>query len=380
MMTRILRIAALVALAPACSTYSGVLTQRVNNARTGAYLFEGALTHASVSSGRFGRLYERNVDGQTLANVLVVFQVPLPGRSQRNLFYIATAKNCVYAFDLDDTTPDGPPPASDTACMVSPALPDLSYRDPAGHCNVSTKAIWTRDLGPAGCAPVCEETWPKRVGVTSTPVIDANNPWMFVVSYHVDTRQHFLHKIDIATGLDVQAAIPIGGSVGGKTFNAACARNRPGLLLQNGNVYVGFACLSCDAWCSTTEPYYGWVLGYRESDLAPTGVYNTALDGAEMGIWQSGNGLVGDGRYIYFMTGNESSGVKGDSFVRIDTMGGTLADAGFFQPANHDHLKAGDADLGSSGPILLPGGKLLGGGKEGRLHVVDASMTGPDQD
>ena len=94
----------LVVLTTTCAT-PGVLTQRVNNLRQGAFLSETTLKPANVITGSFGRLYERNVDGQVLANPLVVPGVKLPNGTNRTLFYIATAKNCLYAFDLNDTSP-----------------------------------------------------------------------------------------------------------------------------------------------------------------------------------------------------------------------------------------------------------------------------------
>jgi hypothetical protein len=359
-----------------------VVTQRVDNARQGAFLYESELTPAlvapdSLENQFFGRQYERNVDGPTLANALVVPDVSLPGGGKKTLFFIATAKNCLYAFDLNDTDEDGPHQAPDNQCM--PTV-DLNFRDPDGHCNVSTKAIWTRQIAAAGCANSCEETWPQRVGITSTPAIDAAKGWMLLVSYHVDTRQHFLHKIDITTGLDVQQPVQIAGSAGATVFKAACHRNRPGLLLQNGVVYIGFAAFGCDMNCNgPADPFHGWVFGYNEADLSPAGVYTTSGDGGGAGIWQSGNGLAGEGTAIFAMTGNEQSGAaRGDSFLRLRSSGGAIVEDKFWQVPNHDRLRDGDTDLGSGGPVVLPDGRILGGGKEGRLYVMDASLAGGD--
>lgn len=51
-----------------------------------------------------------------------------------------------------------------------------------------------------------------------------------------------------------------------------------------------------------------------------------------------------------------------------------------FTPANSTILSIGDTDLGSSGPLLLPGGRLIGGGKQGRAYVLDAATLRPTQD
>jgi hypothetical protein len=360
----------------------GVVTQRVDNARRGAFLFESDLTPSAVGPQTFKRLYERNVDGPTLANPLVVPDVSLPTGTTRTLFFMATAKNCLYAFDLNDTDKDGNPPESSTQCMppIGSGV-DLSFRDPAGHCNVSTKAIWTRELAAAGCADSCNETWPNRVGVTATPTIDRAKGWMLLVSYHVDTREHFLHKIDITTGADVQPPVQIAGNVGTTVFKAACHRSRPGLLLQNGVVYIGFASFGCDMDCGPADPFHGWVFGYNEADLSPAGVYTTSADGGGAGIWQAGNGLAGDGTAIFAMTGNEHPPTaRGDSFLRLRSNGGAIVEDAFWQPTNHERLRIGDTDLSASGPVVLPDGRILGGGKEGRLYVLDGSLKPPVQE
>jgi hypothetical protein len=50
-----------------------------------------------------------------------------------------------------------------------------------------------------------------------------------------------------------------------------------------------------------------------------------------------------------------------------------LALVNSFSPKNSSQLSVADTDLGSSGPILLPGNILVGGGKQGRVYVLDAS-------
>src|SRR5205823_4258137 len=49
-----------------------VVTQHNDNHRSGAYLHETRLTPSTVGSPRFGRLYEREVDGSPFAQVLYV--------------------------------------------------------------------------------------------------------------------------------------------------------------------------------------------------------------------------------------------------------------------------------------------------------------------
>ena len=119
------------------------------------------------------------------------------------------------------------------------------------------------------------------------------------------------------------------------------------------------------------------MFGYRASDLTLAALFCTSADGNQAGIWQSGNGLVGspDG-HIYFETGNDGATASlGDSFVRLRVTPSFpgLALDGFFKPNNANTLRIGDTDLGSGGPMLLPGGRLIGGGKQGRYYVLDAN-------
>src|SRR4029077_11056177 len=60
------------------------------------------------------------------------------------------------------------------------------------------------------------------------------------------------------------------------------------------------------------------------------------------------------------------------------TVEGVILDAvDFFTPSNQLELNSIDMDLGSAGPILLPGTqRLLGGGKEGWMYLLDRDNLG----
>ena len=75
-------------------------------ARTGAQLHETLLQPSNVSPTAFGRLYERHVDGQIIAQPLYISNLSIPNKGPRNVVYVATRANTVYAFDADDTDPD----------------------------------------------------------------------------------------------------------------------------------------------------------------------------------------------------------------------------------------------------------------------------------
>jgi hypothetical protein len=308
-----------------------------------------------LHGGAFGRLYERTVQGDVMAQPLYLRGVHTSS-GRKNLLFIATSTNHVYAFDFDNTDP-----------------------------NPAAAVVWQRQLQPwrpLDTSDICTETI-GTVGITGTPVIDVAGGTMFVVTRKWTTRGavddgiNFLHALDVANGserpgspVQVQAQDPRNSSL---HYDSRVQRQRPGLLLLNGVVYLAFGTFSCDA-----GPYHGWVLGYRASDLAQVGVFCTSSDGGGAGIWQSGSGLVGapDGS-IWFETGNETvvaPNTFGDSFFRLRA---TASPPGLelasppFRPSNWNVLFTGDTDLGAGGPILLPGGRLIGGGKQGRYYVLD---------
>src|SRR5262249_44242879 len=106
------------------------------------------------------------------------------------------------------------------------------------------------------------------------------------------------------------------------------------------------------------------------------------------GIWQAGNGLAGDDNgFVYFMTGNRSPfefdlsppDDARNSFVKLRRQGNALAEVDRFTPHNRDTLlDPCDVDLGSAGPILLPGTRhIAGAGKEGTLYLLDTAAMRP---
>ena len=347
-----------------------VITQHNNNSRTGAYIVETTLTPANVNTSSFGRLYSRTVNGDVLAQPLYERAVKT-SQGLKNLFFIATSTNDVYAFDTDNLGP-----------------------------NPTDGLVWHQNLCSSVPSGVCGETASHLVGITSTPVIDASTHTMYVVTRcsngtgGTTDGAVYIHALNVADGTDrvppvlVQATDPDNSSV---VFDFHCQRNRPGLLLSQGVVYVAFATFSCDAGCATS-PYHGWVIGYRESDLTRVAVFCTSPGAGEVGIWQTGKGLVGDANgSIYFQTGNgPASEPLQDSVVKLKVISGApgLALDGHFQPNNASSavasgerpLGVGDTDLGSGGPMLLPGGRLIGGGKQGRYYVLDNSSMNLAQD
>jgi hypothetical protein len=357
--------------------YEGVTTQLYNNARLGANLAETLLNPNTVAQERFGLLHYRQVQGQVLAQPLYLRDADFGG-VQKSLVIVATAANIVYALDAED----------------------LSV---VRQIQLTQSVVGRKDV-------FCAETYPPIIGITSTPVIDPASGSVFVEAFNPITNEQELHVLNLHDGFTSDRRleiIPPGLSAADANQWSVSHRNRAALLLSKGVVYIAFASFICD----NPQPYAGWVLGYRTSDLklvaswqTPNSVPNPFPDPPPMnsgssGIWQSGRGLVAsDNGDIYLMTGNDSNfallenppPVQGDftdprlanSFVKL-TPGGPLPGltvTGSFSPKNSSNLSAGDSDLGSSGPILLPGNRIAGGGKQGRVYVLDAATMHSLQD
>src|SRR5277367_4996445 len=78
-----------------------VLTQHNDNLRTGVNLRETILTPANVNQAQFGMLFKRVVDDQVYTQPLVVTGVAVDGGT-RDLVFVTTVNNSVYAFDAND--------------------------------------------------------------------------------------------------------------------------------------------------------------------------------------------------------------------------------------------------------------------------------------
>ena len=97
----------------------------------------------------------------------------------------------------------------------------------------------------------CTNNGPN-VGINSTPVIDPNSNIMYVMVY---TQQsggpaYYLHALDLGSLTDKVLPQLVTGSrmlTDGTifNFNATYQRQRPALLLANGNIYAGFGSF-CD--------------------------------------------------------------------------------------------------------------------------------------
>lgn len=324
-----------------------VLTQQNDNLRTGANLHETYLTPDNVNDVQFGMLFKRVLDDQLYTQPLVVTGVQVGGGT-RDLVYVTTVNNSVYAFDANDSE------------AVSPVW----------HVNFGLPAnVHSYDFG---CLDIN-----GQMGIIGTPVIDKARGVLYVVALtRVGARNgpgtgftQKLHALDLATGADLPVSPVV---ISAPSFDPLMQNQRPALALANGMVYVGYAS-HCDK-----EPYHGFLMAYDAQTLAQVNVLNTSPTGSEASIWQSGQGpAVDEEGNVYVVTGNGSwDGVRNfsESFLKITPK---LSLIDWFTPTNHLALDREDADLNSSGATLIPGTHLvLGGGKEGVLYILDTRNFG----
>jgi outer membrane protein assembly factor BamB len=341
----------LLGAAPAGSV--NVLTQHNDAARTGANLEETELTPANVKSN-FAKLFARHVQGQIYAQPLVVSGIEMPDGHAHNVVYVATMQNNVYAFDADD--------AREERYFWKTKLGDPV---PYEHIPEPLVAFFTGyNIKP-------------YIGITSTPVIDPSSKRMWVVAKTFDppdTKHYHLSCLDITTGHILATSPDIQANQDQAALRAETALQRPALLLANGMVYLAFGSHQ-DA-----GDYGGWVVAFDASTLEQKYAFcTTPGDKAGMGgIWQSGNGPAADADgNLYVMTGNglvAPDHQYSTSFVKLSPQ---LKVLDWFTPWNYQKLNDQDLDLGSAGPMLLPGsGQLVGGGKEGWFFLLDGKNLG----
>lgn len=334
-----------------------VTTQHNDAARTGANVRETCVRPANVASMREERRF--NVTGQIYAQPLVV------GKQ----LIVATTANHLVSFDLD------------TAKRRWSLGPDV----------LGTPGNVVRNVnGP--------------LGILSTPVIDVAKDRLFVVARSCPTKtsllgcHHTLFSVKVSTGalLDWVDIAPSG-------FDPDWQWNRPGLLLQNGFVYLGWGAGQSGNQHEEEVPYHGWIIAFSADNLhAPPFAHSLTEHQRGGGIWQAGGGLAGDGDSVFATTGNGIIGTEADSpldfasqpvdaensavRLRIAPDGGAdrkhywdprpyKADGNVFQ-----YMERWDIDFSSAGPAFLPGSNdVVVGSKSGVVYLLDRETFSPVQ-
>ena len=356
-----------------------VLTQRHDNARTGATLDETILNTTTVGSADFGKLWTLYTDGQVVAQPLYVSNLAIDTTGNPNAplvqgtfnaVIIATMHNTVYVYDADKENPG-----------------------PEGR----TVPLWATWLGQPRPGSKDIDMWSTNDpewGILSTPVVSDDKTTLFVVAWHDDGAQglqYRLHALDLKSGAHRGPPVAIGPSSTDPSqpcrrqslFNPCLHKQRAALLLSDGVLYVGFG----------GDGNRGALFAFDAQTLAQRASWSSTPTGEDGGIWHSGQGPSADAEgNIYLVTGNGTFDSDqqnfGNSIVRLEIEGQTMVVKDFFTPCNFEFLNDKDLDLGSSGAVLLPStpARIISGGKEGTLYLVSptdlgkhvASPTAPD--
>lgn len=332
-----------------------VLNVNYDLQQTGANLQETGLT-PQMDWRLFGKIGAFPVDGQVYAQPLYVSDVSIGG-IQRDVVYIATMANSVFAFDA------GAPQSSTPLWNVN-----LGAAVPSGLFNFT-------DVLP-------------QVGILATPAIDPNAEVLYVVADTLapsgsSSPMFQLHALSLVDGhemfggpVQIAASVPGTGAdsaEGTISFDAFWQLQRPGLILANDALYIAFGSHA------DIGNYHGWIMRYDPSTLQLEAVFNSCPNGRQDAFWHSGRApAVDTNGDVYAVTGNgdfDGSVNFGETLLRLS--GDTLSLLDWYTPQDWSDLNDQDWDFGSAGAILIPGTNLvLAAGKSGLMYLAQKGSLG----
>jgi PQQ-like domain len=200
---------------------------------------------------------------------------------------------------------------------------------------------------------------------TATPVADPSRKFIYAAS-----PGGVVYKLAVADGHSVWG-VSITKLPSREKIAAALNYDRGHLIATTGG-YIGDA-----------PPYQGHV-----AIISPAGrllqVWNSlcsdrhgllepsSCGASDSAIWGRAGAVVDPSNgQLLVATGNAPwNGTTnwGDAVLRLDANATRLV--GNYTPTNTDELNAGDTDLGSTSPVVLGGGYLAQGGKDGKIRVL----------
>ncbi len=339
---------------------------------------ESVLTPASVSSGRFGPVWDSPqfdsvvVEGRTYAphlyaSPLYVDDVLLTGGSFSGLrfsvVFAASSNGFVYAVNAFPTS--GPNP-------VQPG-----------------RILWRKRLGTPAMSSSLDGV---PLGILSTPIIDLHTapPRMYVTCADAVAGWQ-VFALDITNGnvlagwpveIDDAVLAPINGNGPAEFRDAKDMSQRAALNLnaEGSLLYVSFG--------SHIDGGAGWMVVVDAVSPRVLSGFSGAASSARIanaGMWGAGGPSIDAGGRVYITTGNSTAqspgatGVWGQSLL-VWRPGPALQLAGTYTPFNHCQLDEMDIDLGGGSPIIIPDldpattstpHLAAFGGKQGNIYLVD---------
>jgi outer membrane protein assembly factor BamB len=361
-----------------------VLTRSYQPSRTGANTSETILTPARLASNVLVKSHSLVFDDDPRLEAQPLYVAKLSMKSDgkaHDVTFVCTMANNVWAFDVADGS-----------------------------------VLWKTNLGkPITPRPTPHPGFPTaseidlfginvKWGILGTPCIDPGTARLYAVAWtsangSVANSRYELHEIDIVDGkklrsLVIAATAPSQAAPGEATarFTPSKQKQRASLLLTRPTfggeiretLFIPFGMTHED-----NDPSHGWLIAVDVKTFRVAAAWCTSPHETGVGIWQAGQGPAADEHgAIYVMTGNYGELVRpkpGDfpeSIVKLEytrTVNGTaqLSPVAWFTPFADVDRTVGeddfqDYDLGSAGPVPLPGlGLVVGSGKDGVLYVLD---------
>ena len=274
---------------------------------------------AGPALGRVHRVWTAGVDGAVYAEPLVA-----GGR-----VIVATENDSVYAFDAA---------TGQRAWRAHLGTPVSGGDLPCGNIDVS--------------------------GITGTPVVDRRAGVVYAVTFQ--RFEHRLVALELATGrVGWQRLIDPPGA------DPRTHQQRAALALSHARVYVAYGGLYGDC-----GDYHGWVLGAPALRSTGRVLAYRVPSGREGGIWAPSGPALDSAGNLYVATGNGSSTSSFDFGNAVIHLSPTLRQSGFFAPPDAAALSGADLDLGSTGPLLLPGSRAFIIGKTGVGYLLSTRRLG----
>jgi len=227
------------------------------------------------------------------------------------------------------------------------------------------RTLWHTNVG----MPVPQSSLPcgdiNPLGITGTPVYDPATGLVFAVA-EIQGPAHILVGVDVATG-----QVRVRRSADMLAMDVQAYQQRAALALAHNMVYIAYGGLDGD--CSD---YIGTVIASRTDGTGPLLSYRVPTT-REAGIWAASGPAVDSAGHVYVAVGNgaatQGSWDHSDSVLRLSS---TLQLENGFAPTQWAQDNAEDADLGSTGPILLPGRLIFADGKSGLGYLLHADSLG----
>jgi hypothetical protein len=285
--------------------------------------------------------------GVTASNVraMVRQQVTIPGTVDASVIYLSDVKVGGAAHDVFFLT---------TAYGKTLAI------------NANTGAmLWTY-------TPANYDSWAGSAQITTaTPVGDPNRDFIYAASPDGN-----IQKLAVSDGHVVWST-------------AITTRPQSEKLASPLNYFSGHIIATTGGYVGDAPPYLGHVAILDATSGQLLHVWNSLCsdqtviiaptDCPQSGsaIWGRGGAVIdsatGD---IYVATGNglwDGNTNWGDAVIRLDSTATHIL--GNYTPANTGNLDSTDQDLGSTSPVLLGGGYIAQGGKDGKIRIITVAGT-----